>query len=527
MADDKASDSGRSGSSDRRLIDEANRKALERDPVSTTRRESEWKQTSDIPKSVAEIRKALQEKMGLDVSFDVIYREMTVGGRDAAVLVLNGFVNDVTVATVLHRLSLAREEDLRPSVLQTVVRELIPHAQVEVTSDFDEAVDAALVGQLVLFLGHEEKAVLVDTRKYPARSVDEPDLERVVRGSRDGFVETLLTNVTLVRRRLRDPRLTFEVMRVGERTKTHIAVGYIRDIADPDLVRAIKRRIAEVKVDGLPVAEKQLEESLIRQSWNPFPNVRYSERPDVVCAHLLEGHVIVFVDTSPSVMMLPSTYFHHLQHAEEYRQSPFVGTYLRWVRYFGVLVSLFLLPLWFLVVHMPVKPEGLEFLGPAKPGKVPLLLQFVLIELGIDLMRMAAVHTPSPLTTAMGLVAAILIGEIAVKTGLFNNEVILMMSVAAVGMFATPSYELSLGNRIVRLSLLLAAGFFGACGFGVAAAVWLTFLATRRSYGSPYLWPFIPFNFRALVDVLLRRPVRLQGDRPSVTRPVDPSRQPS
>jgi len=349
-----------------------------------------------------------------------------------------------------------------------------------------------------------------------------------VRGSRDGFTEVLQTNVTLLRRRIRDPNLCLEISKIGLRSQTEVCLAYIRDIADDALVKSIKDKLAGVNrhIDGLTLADKQLEELLIGKGWNPYPMVRYSERPDVVATHLLEGHAVLFVDTSPSVMILPTTFFHLLQHAEEYRQTPFIGSYVRWVRYVGVLASIFLLPLWFLLVIEPeLKPDGLDFLGPEKKAHLPLLVQFFLAEVGIDLMRLAAVHTPTPLATAMGLVAAILIGDVAVKTGFFVNEVIMYIAVAAVGMFATPNYELSMANRITRLLLLALTALFKVSGFVAGTTLVLLVLVMQRSYNTPYMWPFIPFNAKALGTMLVRRPFGAVVRRPSINKPKDSVRK--
>jgi stage V sporulation protein AF len=242
---------------------------------------------------------------------------------------------------------------------------------------------------------------------------------------------------------------------------------------------------------------------------------------------MLEGHVIVFADTSPSVMILPTTFFHLVQHVEEYRQAPLVGSYLRWVRFIGIFASLFLLPLWFLLVANPeLKPAGLEFLGPQKEGKLPVVIQFLMVEVGVDLMRLAAVHTPAPLSVAMGLVAAILIGDIAVKTGLFINEVIMYMAIAAIGMFATPSYELGLANRLVRLVLIVLVAVFKTPGLVIGTTLWLIWLATNRSYNTPYMWPFLPFNAKAMLSILVRKPILSNKMRPSITKAQDRRRQP-
>jgi stage V sporulation protein AF len=481
-----------------------------------------------IPKDLDHLERVLEEKIGLNRSFDLIYRRMTFGSTDTAFLYCNGFVKDDVMVMVMGRLSALTEEQIGSQAMKSFMNKYIPHVQVSKTSSLNEAVDQALAGASAFFIHNEDSALIIDTKQFPVRSIEEPDLERVVRGSRDGFTETMLTNVTLVRRRIRDHRLKLEVMDAGKRTKTTICIGYINDVADLDLVKAVKDKIERVELDGLPLAEKQLEEAIVKKTWNPYPAVRYSERPDVVSAHLLEGHVAVFVDTSPSVMILPTTFFHHVQHAEEYRQTPFIGSYLRWVRYLGILASLFLLPLWMLLVVNPeLKPAGLHFLGPSEPSQLPLLLQFLLVELGTDLMRMASVHTPTPLATAMGLVAAILIGDIAVKTGLFANEVILYMAVAAIGMFATPSYELGLANRIFRLVLLVSVAVWKIPGLVIATTLWIIVLSVQRSYNSPYMWPFIPFNAKAMYSLLIRKPVTSGNFRPSITKSADDTRQPT
>ncbi|WP_240413936.1 spore germination protein [Paenibacillus periandrae] len=519
--------------------------------------ENNWKSVVQQPeKSVNDdgiatgfesLKKTLEHRVGLHTSFDVVFREMVFGGIKAGIFYYNGFAKDNVLTMVLDRLSTAEHVNDRAKdeaitgnpiqhqvshsagqdTIQLFMDALIPHIQVKQTDKLNEVIDQVAMGATGFFFEGSAAAIVVDAKSFPVRSTEEPDLERVVRGSRDGFVETLLTNVTLVRRRIRDPQLKLEILHVGRRTHTDVCLAYIDDICDPALVEAVRDKINQLQVEGLPLAEKQLEEAIVGKSWNPYPMVRYSERPDVIAVHLLEGHVTLFVDTSPSVIILPATFFHHVQHAEEYRQTPMAGTYLRWVRFLGIAASLFLLPLWFLLVSSPeLKPVGMEFIGPQESVKLPLLVQFLIAELGIDLMRMAAVHTPAPLTTAMGLVAAVLVGEVAVKTGLFVNEVILYLAVAAVGTFATPSYELGLANRLTRLMLLIASAIWKVPGFVIVSTVWVIYLATRRSYNAPYLWPFIPFNVKAMREIVLRRPFLAVKTRMSLTKPKDSTRQP-
>lgn len=486
-----------------------------------------WQGNDKIPQSLADAKNTLTEVLGLGSSFDIVFREMSFGGKRAALLCISGFAKDTIIDEILKRLTYLTPENVSTDVVASFMSEYIPHVQVEKGELFSESINKVLSGMSAFFIEGESQAIIMDTRSYPSRSPDEPSIERVVRGARDGFTETLLSNVALVRRRIRDPGLKLEMHQIGRRTRTDVCLAYIDDIVDKTQVQAVTDKLKSVNLDGIPLADKQLEEAIVGGGWNPYPLVRYSERPDIVASHLLEGRVVVFVDTSPSVMVLPTTFFDLCQHAEENRQTPFMGSYLRWVRFIGIFASMFLLPLWMLMVlHPELKPGMLDFIGPQKSANLPLIAQFLIVELGVDLLRMAAVHTPTPLGSAMGLIAAILVGDIAVQTGLFVNEVVLYMAVASIGMFATPSYELGLANRIVRLALLLAVAAYGIPGFMIGTTLLVVLLTTHRSYNSPYMWPFIPFNAKAMAEILLRQPVLSSKTRPSFNKTRDNTRMP-
>lgn len=483
-------------------------------------------QKQPIVRHIEENKAYLNQTLGHGVSFDVGLHELTIGGKQMLLYYLNGFADSHIITQVLRDLNDLKERDMAGDVLELLASKYIPFFQISQVSTADEFIDKLLVGQVGLIVDGETKGLLLDVKVFPGRQPQEPDTERVVRGAHDGYTETLVINTVLTRRRIRDERLRFEVMQIGARSKTDVAIAYLKDVANPELVEKIRQRLQEIKIDGIPMAEKTVEEFIMGHNWNPYPIVRYTERPDVAAIHLMEGHVLVFVDTSPSVMITPTTFFHHVQHAEEYRQRPVVGAYLRWVRFFGILASLLLLPLWLLLaLHKELIPPPLNFIGIKQGGSIPLMVQFILAEIGLDLMRMAAVHTPSPLATAMGLIAAVLIGEVAIKVGLFAPEVILYLSVAAIGTFATPSYELSLANRLVRMFLVVMVGFFSVSGLMIGIAAVLFMLALTRSLDTPYLWPFIPFHYQGFKNVLIRMAFPIKNTRPSIVKPQDPIRQ--
>jgi stage V sporulation protein AF len=483
------------------------------------------KETKKASKKIEENVTYLKERLGVDKSFDVIHIDLHYAGTNMAMFLIDGFVKDDILHLLMKFLARLDASKLAEQPLEKLLKTYIPYVEVEKTDDLDKVVNSVLAGPTALVVDGIDFVILIDARTYPVRGPEEPDMERVVRGSRDGYVETIVFNTALTRRRVRDRSLRMEFLQIGRRSKTDVVVCYLEDIADPEHVKAVKESLEKIDTDGLPMAEKTVEEFISGRHWNPYPMVRYTERPDTAAAHLYEGHILIMVDGSPSVLITPTTFWHHLQHAEEYRNKPIIGAYLRFVRFLAVWASIFLLPLWYLFSAQPeLLPENVKYIGPNETGEVPLFWQFLFIEIGIDMLRMAAIHTPSSLGTALGLVAAILIGQVAVEVGLFSNEVILYLAIAAVGTFATPSYELSLANRLYRIALLIVTALFGVIGYVLGITIWIIMLVKLKSFHTPYLWPFIPFSYRAFRDVLIRSPIPLKNRRPKILNPQDPDR---
>jgi len=464
----------------------------------------------------------LRKELGIDLSFDVLLREFMIGRKRALFLFLDGFANGDNIIMIMRSLLAAKQEEIVPHTMEKISSKFLPYGEVSSVDNLEEAVQEVLSGPLIFFMDGEKEALVLDIRQYPARGPEEPDIEKITRGSRDGFVETLLFNVTLIRRRVRDPKLRTEIFKIGKRSLSEVSLIYIEDIVHPDILKKIKKQFAEIDIDGLPMAEKSVEEFLTKQYWNPFPGVRYTERPDVAAAHLFEGHVCIVVDTSPSVIIAPVTLFHHVQHAEEFRHNTLVGIYIRLIRLLGVFISVFLVPIWLLLANHPaLLPDYLAFIGPKETPAFPLFIQFIIANFGLDLIRLASVHTPSPLATALGLVGALLIGDIAIQVGIFVPEVLLYISLVAIGVFSTPSWELGLANRLTHLFLLLITGLFGLYGFLAGLLILFIFLARTRFFGVPYLYPLIPFNWSSLLDVFLRRPLPIKKFRPRFLKTAD------
>ncbi|MCK8816582.1 spore germination protein [Natroniella sulfidigena] len=468
----------------------------------------------DLNKRLEKNIKVIEDRFDGDKTFDFTIREFKIGNKDAALAFVQGFNKDEVVNQILAYLMYAEQEDLSVDAVKKIIETRLPVAEADVVETVDDVTLEALSGPQVLLIDGEDKAIVIDARTWEARGPEEPELEKATRGSEDGFVETMMFNIQLIRRRIRDVDLRVEALQAGKKANSDIAVVYMKDYADLDLVEEIKERIDEIDVDGLPLADRTIEDYLTKDTLSPLPKVRYTNRPDIASAHIMEGKVCVVVDNSPTVLILPATFFDHTQNLEEYRQSPVPGTYFNLLRLIAVFIGLILPPLWLLIAYGPAwVPEALEFIGPKDPGTVPLGWQFVIATVGIDLIRIASIQTPTALATSLSLIAALILGEFSVETGLFDPETILYLAIGAISNFALPGYELSLTLSLMRFGLILLVVFLRLPG--LIAGLILSFLlfALSKSFGTPYLWPLIPFDWSALKTYLFRQSVLSLKDR--------------
>lgn len=464
------------------------------------------KLSDNLSKNIDEINRLLPVKK----SFDIIGRKLAFGNTEGYIIFIDGFAKDDIMLWLLDNLQNLPKKDTTIYDLDKWISSHIGYIEVETFTDYDKLQTSILSGAVGLILENQSEGIIIDARTYPSRGPKEPDLEKVTRGSRDGLVETIIFNTALIRRRVRDARLIFEMKTVGKRSKTDVSIGYINDLVDKDLLNNIYKKIDNIQVDSLIMAEKSLDELLIKKKWyNPLPQIRFTERPDVVAAHLLEGHIAIIVDTSPSVILLPTTFFHFTQHSEDYYQNPLVGTYIRWIRFLAILCAIILSPLWLMLALNPsYLPESLKFIGPEKMGNIPIFVQFIILEIGLDVLRIASIHTPDTLSTSLGIIGGLILSQFAVDVGWFIPESILYMAIVGICTFASPSIEFAFAIRLFRLFLLILTGIFNSYGFYIGIAIILVIIGTTKTFGKiPYTWPLIPFNFKALTNILFRKPI--------------------
>ncbi len=481
-----------------------------------------------LKKGLQENIEQIKKKLPIEESFDLIGRDIQVGDRDGYLIFVDGFAKDQVMYFVVKALQTMKPVSGTEGTSNTgaatsgsaYIKELmkatIAYLEVAEFSSLEEMEQSVLSGSLALLIDGEETGIIIDAREYPARNPEETDSERVTSASKDGFVETIVFNTALIRRRVRNSGLTFEMKTVGSSSKTDVCLAYIQDRVDKNYLTLLRKKIDNIQIDSLVMAEKSLEELLLKKKWyNPLPQFKYTQRPDIAASYLHEGHVLVLVDTTPSVMITPSTFFYFTQFAEDYYQNPLVGTYNRYVRLFAMAVSLFLTPLWlFLAENQSILPKFLQFIGTKEKTSIPLLVQFLILEFGFDLLRMSSLHTPSYLGGAFGIIGGLLLGDFAIKVGYFVPETIFYMSLSAIALFCIPNVEFSAAIRVFRLFLLLLTGLFWHWGFlaGLGIIFLITISTETLDKGRSYLWPLIPFNGKALLHILFRTPVSKQSN---------------
>lgn len=469
--------------------------------------------TQIIKSSLQENMDYLNQVLQVDVSFDLVYRVVHVGGREACIYFIDGFCKDVLMQKMLQYFMDMKEADL-PQNVHEMLKKKIPYVEVDVAKDYDKVLTNLLSGVFVLLIDGFEQAILIDSRTYPARGVEEPSKDRTLRGSKDGFVETVVFNTALIRRRIRDPHLRMEMMNAGKASRTDIVVCYMDDRVDKQFLKEIKTKIQNIKVDALTMNQQSLAECLFPYKWyNPFPKFKYTERPDTAAAQILEGNIIILVDNAPSVIIMPTSFFDVVEEADDYYFPPVTGTYLRISRFIITVLTYLIAPLFLLLMKNPdFIPESFKFIAVKETVNVPLVWQFLILELAIDGLRLAAVNTPNMLSTPLSIMAALVLGEFSVRSGWFNSEVMLYMAFVAIASYTQPNYEMGYALKFMRIINLVLTALFNVWGFIAGIIVLLAALASNKTVSRQgYLYPLIPFEWKKLKNLIVR--VRLPGSK--------------
>ena len=449
-----------------------------------------------------------RKALSIGESFDIGERNVIVGGKEVYFYYVDGFLKSDIMEHIFHVLyAVPKNEMEHRQNASEFIKHHLPYAQAITEKNTDKMMKALLSGLLLMVIDGYSEVIIMDMRTYPVRSVGEPEKEKSLRGAKDGFVETILFNSNLIRRRIRDPRLIFEIHTVGTTSKTDVCIGYIKGLVDDKILKKVQDKIDGICQDALTVGDQSLVEAIGKSQWmNPFPKVRYTQRPDVVSAHLTEGKLVLLVDNSPTAVLIPTSIFDFLQDTDDYYFPIATGNYFRFLRIINMIAVIFLTPAYLLIAegNIPIHPR-LEFFIPDEGYAIPLFVQFILLELAIDALKLASLNTPSSLGMSLSVIGALILGQFAVDSGWFIPQTILCMAVLALAGFTQPSIELGYAIKFMRVFILIGAAIFGV--WGALAAVVINFIvmaSTKNIVGACYLYPLIPFHWESLRHLIFR-----------------------
>ncbi|GAB6155058.1 spore germination protein [Desulfosporosinus burensis] len=465
-------------------------------------------------------------------NYDVIIRKFAYGNQiDVAIIYLSGMtdltmINDSIIKPLMIESRLSKNETLKLNDITEIGRTIISVGQIKKLSSFDEIIDGCLTGDSILLVNGFEEALAIMTADWKSRGVDEPKTESVVRGPREGFTESLLTNTTMIRRKIKSPDLKFETMKLGEKTKTNVCIVYLQGVANPLLIKEIKRRLNRIKTDSI-LESGYVEQFIEDAPFSIFSTISNSEKPDSTAAKMLEGRAAILVDGTPFILTVPMVLIESFQSSEDYYSRPYFASLIRMIRFLAFFIS-FLAPATYVALttyHQELLPTALLFTMAAAQEGVPFPAVMEASVMGIifEILREAGVRLPRPVGQAVSIVGALVIGESAVTAGLIGAPMVIVVALTAVSSFVVPAQTDSGG--VLRVIFVILAGVMGLFGIVVGLLGVFIHLASLRSFGTPYLSPLAPLSIRDLKDSIIRAPIWAMFTRPRTIGWQDPERQ--
>lgn len=470
-------------------------------------------------------------------SSDIVIRQINIDiGRQckAAIFYIDGMVDKVVLNNSVMdalmvdvNISKAFQGKNRP-VIQTLMEEVLTNIDVSTEKDFVFIMDDVFSGDTALMVDGEDVAIIIRARNFIGRAVEEPTTEVSITSPKEAFTETLRINTALIRHKLKSPKLKMDYYKLGVLTKTDVVVAYIAGVANQSIVDEVIKRIKRVETDGILSAE-MVYEFIEDNPWALFPQGQRSERSDRVAAHLLEGGVAIIVDGTPFVIMVPYTFWQFLSSHDDYNERVYISFFIRFLRITAMVLSL-ILPSFYIAVttfHQEMIPTAiLQTIINARRGvPYPALVEALVMELIIELVREAGVRLPRNVGQAISIVGALVLGTAAIQAKLASSIMVVVVASTAVASFTMPSFSTAIALRILRFPLMFAAAFLGLFGLTTGLFFILVHAASLRSFGVPFLAPVAPFYGNDMKDSQIRLPVWMQSTRNRLFRTPDPVRQ--
>lgn len=414
------------------------------------------------------------------------------------------------------------------SIEKKIKNSIITVSDLKEVNTLNECISEVLAGDTVLLIENIDKALIMKTPGWSTRNLEEPMTEAAVIGPRDGFVETFQDNITMIRRRIKDPNFSLIKLKLGRRTRTDLAVAYIRGIANQDIVKEVLRRIGEIDVDQI-IAAGTVAQFIEDNFLSPFPQVQYTERPDKAVSAILEGRIVIIVDNTSFVLILPASLPMFMQTVEDYYERWIYSSLIRALRYLVIMISLFLPGVYVALIsyHQGLIPTKLAiFIAATREGvPIPSLIEAILMEVTLEILREAGIRLPKTIGQTVGIVGGLVIGEAAVRAGLVSPVYVIVVALTGIASFSMAQYPLGIPLRILRFVIIFAAGFLGLYGVMLFFIMLTVHLVKLKSFGVNYLAPLIPYRPGDWKDFVLRLPVMNMKKRPQMLKTEDKTRQ--
>nr|WP_082129861.1 spore germination protein [Aneurinibacillus tyrosinisolvens] len=478
--------------------------------------------TSDLNENLQVLHSIYQD------CFDVSFRTFLIGGKTKAILVYIEGLSDIKEINKIVLAPLMSETAGKAHSPHEILREKIHVSKIKEVKTFADCIQNISIGNPVLLLQQEERGLAVGLAKWEKRSIEEPTAESVVRGPREGFVETLGVNTSLLRRKIKSPNLKMQSMNIGRYTDTNVVIAYIEGLADQALVSEVKSRLQRIEIDSV-LESGYIEEMIEDHPFSPFPQLLTTERPDVAAANLLEGRVVILVDGTPFVLIAPVSFFSFLQSAEDYYQRYMISSAIRLLRFFFMVISI-LLPSFYVAIltyHHEMVPTTLLISMASSRETVPFpaLVEAFMMEITFEALREAGVRLPKQIGATVSIVGGLVIGQAAVQAGIVSAPMVIVVAITGISSFLVPRYAQGIALRMLRFPIMLLAGTLGLLGIMFSVIAIVVHLCTLRSFGVPYLTPLAPIKNRELKDVVIRAPWWMLNTRPHLTGEVNLYRQ--
>ncbi len=480
---------------------------------------------SPEPSLSAYLNKNLDMLRGIfSISSDIVIRELAFGQQPqvhAALIYVDGLVDKATInlsiiKPLMYDSRIISPEKAHKENIDHVKTTLLSVGDVKQTSLINKLVDDCMSGDTIMLIDGHDEALAISAKAWENRGVQEPETENVVRGPREGFSETLRTNTSLIRRKIKNPDLIFETMKIGNRTKTDVCIAYLQGVVNPALVNEIKSRLKRIDTDAI-LESGYIEQYIEDAPYSIFPTIANSEKPDVVAANLLDGRAAIMIDGTPFVLTVPALFIESFQASEDYYSRSFLSSIIRMIRYISYMLTILTPATYFAILtyHPELLPTPLLFtLMASEEGlPFPLFLELILMVIIFDILREAGVRLPRPIGQAISIVGALVIGEAAVAAGIVSDFTVIVIAATAVSSFVNPAQTDS--ASILRYILLIVSAVMGGFGIIIGLICVLIHLATLRSFGTPYLSPLAPFVAQDQKDVFIRAPLWSMTTRPA------------